>query len=718
MWCNVKKAIAFINVIFTIKSFIGGVSDDSNQSDRDKIIEDVLRIYLRHNLTFVCLQAIFGLLNRTPGTKYQYPTSKYSILKHMNENNNIQTTYHVQCSKCKKYIPGDRTEEEMNCSSCLNKLKRKETNFFITFGAIEQLKTDIMSNWETIKTYYSSNNMASPYCGVKDCYDGRIFKNIFQYSSKSTFVLPLGINTDGVNVFKSDPVSVWPILLTQNYLPPDIRFKREHTILAGLYYGKSKPDMKIFFEPIIKEFEGEYLFFGEHRIQLEILLCTVDLQAKAPLQQIKQYNGEFACTYCLHPGVKFVQPNNHTIVRYGNTSTQIDRRTNLSTLKTMEKVSKLTKKKKNEDLSIDGVKGLSPLVALPNFDIIDGFGIDYMHNILLGVVKTLLNFWFEPGYKHCYINPKQAALLDERILSIKACSFIKRKPRSLSKRDQFKASELRSLLLYFLPVSLRGILRLEFYEHFMKLSMSVYVLLKKDISDDELEEVEDVLKEFVLEYEQLYGSENVVMNTHLVQHLVHSVRNHGPLWTHSAFHFEDFNGVITKFVKGTTDVLLQVSSKYLLLKKLQLNTSNDFIATFELLGKSVKINVDESDSKALSNKKIRLVENWMFVYKRLLKSKRTFTSIAYSKAKKTVDYFVSFTNGSLGIIKYYFKIEDIIYVMVEQYGVRRMVGHIREMQALNQNIVMNAKNIVTKYIYMKIEGRHWLVNEPNEFERD
>ena len=42
-----------------------------------------------------------------------------------------------------------------------------------------------------------------------------------------------------------------------------------------------------------------------------------------------------------------------------------------------------------------GVKGKSVLHSLTDFDIIDNDPVDYMHCVLLGVVRTLLSLWFD-----------------------------------------------------------------------------------------------------------------------------------------------------------------------------------------------------------------------------------------------------------------------------------------------------------------------------------
>lgn len=49
---------------------------------------------------------------------------------------------------------------------------------------------------------------------------------------------------------------------------------------------------------------------------------------------------------------------------------------------------------------VRGVKGLCWLSRLKYFDHVRGIGIDYMHGVLLGVQKLLLQLWFKPEHKN------------------------------------------------------------------------------------------------------------------------------------------------------------------------------------------------------------------------------------------------------------------------------------------------------------------------------
>ena len=84
------------------------------------------------------------------------------------------------------------------------------------------------------------------------------------------------------------------------------------------------------------------------------------------------------------------------------------------------------------------------------FDIINGNGIDYMHCVLLGVVKTLLKLWFSSSHsKEPYNVSSMLSEIDEGIKKIHLPDRVARAPRSISDYLKFfKASELRSFLFF------------------------------------------------------------------------------------------------------------------------------------------------------------------------------------------------------------------------------------------------------------------------------
>lgn len=270
------------------------------------------------------------------------------------------------------------------------------------------------------------------------------------------------------------------------------------------------------------------------------------------------------------------------------------------------------------------------MAALEHFDIVKSIGVDYMHCVLLGVHKRLINFFCDPTYSKCkfYITKKNRELLNKRILAIKPNREVVRKPRSLENRSKYKASEFRSMLLYYFPVCLAGLVPSVYLKHVRLLSAATYILLKTTITYEEIDEAEKMLHQFVVQHQQLFGVENMVMNIHLLKHLADSVRSLGPLWCHSADSFERNNGVLLRKVNGTTDVLQQVSSKYCLSKAIMNRPAKSKTTQLTLLGRSVKVtekslrvfNIETLKEVDFSNKQLD-------VHKRINLKNIIFTSV-------------------------------------------------------------------------------------------
>lgn len=157
---------------------------------------------------------------------------------------------------------------------------------------------------------------------------------------------------------------------------------------------------------------------------------------------------------------------------------------------------------------------MSPLVSFQNFDLSKSFCIDYMHQTLLGVLRSLLASWTDtPNNKQpYYITKPKRDELNNRIASIKFPSYISRRPRSLEKMHLFKSSEYRNLLLYILPICVDRLIPQKFIIHLHKLPKAIYTLLKTTVTEAELSETDEQLRLFVDQYEQYYGRVNMKMN--------------------------------------------------------------------------------------------------------------------------------------------------------------------------------------------------------------
>lgn len=200
-----------------------------------------------------------------------------------------------------------------------------------------------------------------------------------------------------------------------------------------------------------------------------------------------------------------------------------------------------------------------------------------MHACLHGIVGKLLGLWFDPEHHNTpfYIGrPAQIHLIDSRITMVRLPSIFPRKPRVIGDRAFYKASEELAWLFYYGGACLDNILPTQYLQHFQLFASAIFTLDKDKISDDDMKKCERKLDQFLTQFPKLYGSNNEVFNVHLITHIIQSVVNCGPLWCYSTFSFENMNGVLKKFVNGTTDVMKQIATKYLLNAKLNGNPAH------------------------------------------------------------------------------------------------------------------------------------------------
>lgn len=412
-----------------------------------------------------------------------------------------------------------------------------------------------------------------------------------------------------------------------------------------------------------------------------LLAGTCDLPAKCLVCNSVQYNGSYGCFKCKQRGqtVKvsarghvhafpFIQPD-----PYG------PKRTHLETLQDGD-----TAVKSGE--ALDGIKGPSWLAGLSSYDVIKGTAIDYMHGLCLGIMKTLLNLWFtsENSTKPFNIS-EQVSKADKRLLEIHPPLEIGRPPRSIEHhRKYWEVSELKSFLLYYgIPV-LFSILDTNYFQHFAILSQAAFILLKDSISELQLQNCERLLEYFCFMFPFLYDLRYQTINVHNLLHLPQAVRELGPLWTHSCFHFEDKNGYILKMIHGTQNVSSQIVTAVSFVQNLpqmidSVNESNS--AAFKFfqslvgslqssqqtqvmydmfaLGAHAPRELTEDEFSALADE-LRFIPDSKKVlsYTRMKKGKEVFHSSAYRKVSVRNSYTVLYRlgeNTNFGQILYFFQ---------------------------------------------------------------
>ncbi len=205
------------------------------------------------------------------------------------------------------------------------------------------------------------------------------------------------------------------------------------------------------------------------------------------------------------------------------------------------------------------------LVKIPGFHLVNCIPLDYMHLVLEGVMKWLLNLWSTPGL-HGLVKADRLRI-SERLQAMK-CNFtqeFQRQCDNLENLPSWNATQYRSFLLYTGCVAVKGILDDARYHHFLILVMCMRILCcclddnsrRANLVTARANITRQWLRYFVQESISLYGENFAVYNVHNLIHIPDDYERFGPLDGYSAFRFESFLGRLKSLVKVTINQLLR-----------------------------------------------------------------------------------------------------------------------------------------------------------------
>jgi len=171
----------------------------------------------------------------------------------------------------------------------------------------------------------------------------------------------------------------------------------------------------------LKPFVEELNHLGTHGMQYvnvdnDVVTCKVysvccssDSCARPLLRETMQFNGRYGCDWCLTEaesikhgdGISHIYVPSHDELKLRDNGSFVNDALHASL-----------------DNPINGVKGVSPLLFLPLFAIVLGFVPDYLHCVLLGIVRTFASLWFHKSNhaKPWYIGQPGYLLLVDNFL--------------------------------------------------------------------------------------------------------------------------------------------------------------------------------------------------------------------------------------------------------------------------------------------------------------
>lgn len=110
---------------------------------------------------------------------------------------------------------------------------------------------------------------------------------------------------------------------------------------------------------------------------------------------------------------------------------------------------------------------------------------------------------------------------------------------------------------------LQGILETKKFQSYLLFVDSIFSLLKDSITQEEINACEYKLVKSVGECELLYGVSFITYNVHSLLHYYESARRTGPLWSNSAFLFENAIFKFIRQINASNGCLKQIAEKWL-----------------------------------------------------------------------------------------------------------------------------------------------------------
>ncbi|XP_065650129.1 uncharacterized protein LOC136078356 [Hydra vulgaris] len=353
--------------------------------------------------------------------------------------------------------------------------------------------------------------------------------------------LRLNININGLPLFRSSNVQLWPILGSI------IEVSLNDVFIIGLYSGITKPSSLFdYLNDFVTEMkqlgvEGIHFIDKHYKVTINAVIC--DAPARAFIKCIKGHCGYNACERCTQEGVYC--SNKMTFPKL-----DAPLRTNEDFLA-----------QKDEEHHTSNM--VSPLTEL-NIGMVSHFPLDYMHLVCLGVVRRMICLWIK-GEFHCRQSSNTISITSANLCSLREAmpSDFCRRPRPLFEFRKWKATELRQFLLYSGAVVLHNVLPQLMYQNFLTLSIAMILLLcpRYAACEHYRDYAEKLMINFVQNFRIIYGDNQLVYNVHTLIHLVQDCRIYGALDNVSAFPFENKLGIIKKLIRKPHNPIAQVINR-------------------------------------------------------------------------------------------------------------------------------------------------------------
>ena len=391
---------------------------------------------------------------------------------------------------------------------------------------------------------YRASYQADP-SHVGDVFDGTHYRSLLtQNITVADETLPfwffsdprdiaLGLSTDGFGPFKLRDRTAWPIILLNYNLPPEERFQKGNIISVGVIPGPKKPvDADSYLWPLVQELLqlaiGVTAFDALTKtiflLRAFLLVVFGDMPAIAMIMRMKGHNAKHPCHMCKIKAIRndvsktlYVPldrtgfPGSASPRKYNPSALPL--RSHKELMQEAEEVQNAASTAASERLASEyGVKGIPLLSVISSLSFPKSFPYDFMHLIWENLIPNLILLW-TGNFKNLdhsdesYVIAKTVweAIGEATEAAGKTipAAFGARLPNIALEKAHLTA-EMRSIwTIHLAPTLLRGRFQCErYYKHFLSLVGLLNLCLEFQLSQRQIDELEEGFKTWVADYER------------------------------------------------------------------------------------------------------------------------------------------------------------------------------------------------------------------------
>jgi hypothetical protein len=390
-----------------------------------------------------------------------------------------------------------------------------------------------------------------------DIYDGKVWKtfpfdgNPFFTSETATTNLGLLFNLDWFQPFNYTQHSAGAIYASICNLPRSERNKPENIIYLGFLPGPKEVGLERinhYLAPIVDELlelwrgwrvPKTYQCPGGLDIKVALIVGSSDIPATRKL-----FGHGSAVMKCHRCEKRSTYSTDYKKTHYGG-----DHNYEISTVESHRKYAYEwlqcnSKNSRDNHFKEHGVRW-SELLRLPYMDSIRFAAVDPMHCLFLGVAKWIIKSIFVNQGK---LSIEQLRVAQSRMDHVDLPSDIGRIPPKIAiGNDGFSnltADQWKTFIMIYSTTILWDMLDDNDRKILGYFVRACNLLVTRLVTEDDLKEAQERLKDMTYLIESVYGPEFITSNIHLALHIPDCCRDYGPIYSFWLFPFERLNGYI------------------------------------------------------------------------------------------------------------------------------------------------------------------------------